>query len=294
MKHIFIYIAGVIGLLVMASCEKFENDFYKPFTKETVGNTVNENVEEYIIKDIKIAGADTVFTINGVSFKMIRVEGGTFMMGSNDEEDLPSSKPVHEVTLSTYYIGETEVTQELYRAVMGSCPSSFTEKNMPAACLTYEAAFAMTEKLKDLTGFNFSLPTEAQWEYAARGGNRSHGYIYSGSDNLIKVANCHKWVGGTKIEDGNPERVSQRMANELGIYDMTGNVLEICYGWWELQYPSKPQINPLGGTHPDAWENRILRGGAYFSSSQAHRVAYRGHSSSYIGKKCTGMRLSIW
>ena len=148
-----------------------------------------------------VAKAEETFTVNGVSFTMKLVEGGTFMMGSEENDN---EKPVHEVTLSAYYMGETEVTQALWMAVMGSEPTDnyggWKEgermgkgDNIPAYKMSWNDCQEFCEKLNKLTGKNFRLPTEAEWEFAARGGNKSHGYRYAGSNNFNEVA----WTGST-------------------------------------------------------------------------------------------------
>ena len=129
---------------------------------------------------------DEIFTVKGVSFTMKPVSGGTFEMGSLSGS--LDEQPVHSVTLSTYYIGETEVTQELWQAVMGGNPSRFTGSQRPVEQVSWNDCQEFIEQLNALTGKKFRLPTEAEWEYAARGGNKSKGYIYSGSNDVDAVA----------------------------------------------------------------------------------------------------------
>jgi formylglycine-generating enzyme required for sulfatase activity len=135
-------------------------------------------------------GEKQTFTVKGVSFVMIPVKGGTFQMGATSEQKKPESdeKPVHSVTLSNYSIGETEVTQALWQAVMGKNPSNFKGPNRPVETVSWNDCQTFIQKLNALTGKNFRLPTEAEWEYAARGGSKSRGYQYAGSDNLGTVA----------------------------------------------------------------------------------------------------------
>ena len=165
------------------------------------------------------------FMVNGVSFEMVRVEGGTFHMGATSEqkdEAWDREKPVHSVTLSSYYIGKTEVTQALWQAVMGSNPSNFKGSNLPVECVCWNDCQEFIQKLNSLTGRNFRLPTEAEWEFACRGGNNSRGYKYSGSNNLGSVA----WYDDNS--GGQTHPVATKAPNELGIYDMSGNVWEWC------------------------------------------------------------------
>ena len=205
-------------------------------------------------------GKDKVFTANGVSFKMIAVKGGTFQMGSDDWYEW--EKPVHQVTLSDYYIGETEVTQELWSAVMGSNPSEFPgNMQRPVEMVSWNDCQTFISRLNELTGKIFRLPTEAQWEYAARGGNKSKGYTYSGSDAIDDVA----WYCSTT------QPVKTKAPNELGIYDMSGNVEEWCSDWYGA-YSSDAQTDPTG---PATGSNRVYRGGSSECEATECRVASR-------------------
>ncbi len=212
------------------------------------------------------------FTVNGVSFTMVGVKGGTFTMGGTAEQgsDADSDeKPTHQVTLSDYYIGETEVTQELWKAVMGSNPSIFSGTNLPVETVNWDDCQTFITKLNQLTGKNFRLPTEAEWEYAARGGQKSRGYKYAGSNTLRDVA----WYKGNSGSELHP--VKQKQANELGLYDMTGNVSEWCQDWYG-SYSSNAQTNPTG---PSSGSRRVNRGGGWNYSASYCRVAYRNYYS---------------
>ena len=202
----------------------------------------------------------TTFTVNGVSFDMIHVEGGTFMMGAlpDDKEAEDNEKPAHSVTLSSFSIGETEVTQALWKAVMGSNPSFFTGNSQrPVEWVSWNDCQKFISKLNSLTGKNFRLPTEAEWEYAARGGNKSYGYKYSGSNTISNVA----WYYDNSAVNGTRQThpVKQKQANELGIYDMSGNVWEWCQDWYG-SYSSSSQTNPTG---PSSGSYRVYRGGSW-------------------------------
>lgn len=189
-----------------------------------------------------VPGVDT-FTVNGVSFKMITVEGGTFTMGASDddEEAYYNEKPAHEVTLSSYSIGETEVTQALWLAVMGSNPSRFTgDLTRPVECVSWNDCQAFIIKLNQLTGKTFRLPTEAEWEIAARGGNESMGYKYAGGNDINEVA----WYRGNSSSKTHP--VATKAPNELGLYDMSGNVFEWCSDWYDSYTDADGQTNPQG------------------------------------------------
>ena len=208
------------------------------------------------------------FTVKGVQFTMVAVEGGTFTMGATPEQgsDAESDeKPTHQVTLSSYYIGETEVTQALWQAVMGNNPSYFKGENLPVEQVSWSDCQEFISKLNVLTGKNFRLPTEAEWEFAARGGNKSRGYKYSGSNNIDGVA----WYGDNSGYNTHPVKTKQ--ANELGIYDMIGNVLERCQDWYG-SYSSAAQTNPTG---PNSGSYRVNRGGDWYRYARYCRSSYR-------------------
>ena len=232
-------------------------------------------------------GTNQTFTVNGVSFTMIAVEGGTFQMGATSEQGSDywdDELPVHSVTLSSYSIGETEVTQELWTAVMGSNPSNFSGyPKRPVECVSWNDCQTFITKLNQLTGKSFRLPTEAEWEYAARGGNKSEGYKYSGSNTIGDVA----WYW-----DNSSERtydVKTKAANELGIYDMSGNVWEWCQDWYG-SYSSSSQTNPTG---PATGSVRVLRGGGWFNGARRCRVSYRFNYYPDFNNSYYGFRLAL-
>ena len=196
---------------------------------------------------------------------MVFVDGGTFMMGSNSGED--DEKPVHDVTLSSYYIGKYEVTQAQWRAVMGTNPSYFKNcDDCPVEQVSWDDIQGYIQKLNAQTGKQYRLPTEAEWEYAARGGNKSRNYTYSGSDDINSVA----WYGGNSGDK--THTVGGKQYNELGIYDMTGNVWEWCADWYG-SYSSARATNPKG---PSTGGDRLLRGGSFNNRAQDCRSALRG------------------
>lgn len=227
------------------------------------------------------------FMVNGVSFEMVRVEGGTFRMGATSEKEEDASdwvvEPVHSVTLSSYYIGKTEVTQALWQAVMGSNPSHFKGADLPVECVSWNDCQEFIQKLNRLTGRNFRLPTEAEWEFACRGGNNSRSYKYSGSNNLGSVVWYYDNSGGQT------HRVATKAPNELGIYDMSGNVWEWCSDWY-ADYTSYSQTNPTG---PQSGSRRVSRGGSWSLSAWYCHSSYRYDNDPAICYRYLGLRLAL-
>jgi formylglycine-generating enzyme required for sulfatase activity len=239
-----------------------------------------------ISKNSTQSNSNAITSVNGVTFEMVYVQGGAFTMGCTGEQgsDCESNeKPTHRVTLSSYYMGKYEVTQALWKAVMGSNPSYFRGDNLPVENVSWEDANDFIRKLNALTGKNFRLPTEAEWEFAARGGNKSEGMKYSGGYSLGNVG----WYddnSGTKTHS-----VGQKTPNELGIYDMSGNVYEWCSDWYD-GYSSSSQSNPTGAS---SGSYRVARGGSWNDTDASDcRVAYRGLSYPSSGGNRLGFRLA--
>lgn len=229
--------------------------------------------------------SEEAFTVNGASFTMKPVEGGTFQMGSNDSDAGNDEKPVHSVTLSSYYIGETEVTQALWKAVMGSNPSYFKGDDLPVEQVSWNDIQDFIGKLNQKTGKQFRLPTEAEWEYAARGGKRSNGYKYAGSSNIDSVA----WYTNNSGSKTHP--VKGKNPNELGLYDMSGNVWEWCQDWYGSDYYGKSSsANPQG---PSSGSDRVLRGGSWFNDARRCRVSSRLINDPGYRNYCDGFRLAL-
>ena len=207
-----------------------------------------------LIVDYLLAGQwlTQEFVVNDVPFTMVTVQGGTFMMGS------PNPENAHQVTLSTFSIGETEVTQGLWNAVMGYTQVADSLQQYPVGYIYYSECLTFIDKLNEITGLTFRLPTEAEWEYAARGGQNSRGYLYAGSDDVDEVA----W-NPTNCSSAQP--VGLKKPNELGLYDMSGNVWEMTKDWYG-DYDTEPEVNPTGPDTPSTPNARRCRGGGYWSS----------------------------
>ena len=224
--------------------------------------TVSDNTISIPVKD-------------GISIDMVRVEAGTFTMGATAEMKDPwkEEKPTHQVTLTNdYYIGKYEVTQALWKAVMGNNPSNFKGDNLPVEQVSWDDCQEFISKLNRITGKTFRLPTEAEWEYAARGGNKSRGYQYSGSNNLLDVAWDDDWYDDNSGDK--THAVGTKQPNELGIYDMSGNVSEWCQDWYEA-YSSSSQVNPTGANSEFDPSYRVYRGGSWEDDDRFCRSSRR-------------------
>ena len=214
--------------------------------------------------------------LNKLINNMVYVSGGTFIMGGDDSSD---QMPTHSVTLSSYYICKYEVTQALWRAVMGSNPSNFKGNNLPVENVSWYDCQTFIKRLNSYTGRNFRLPTEAEWEFAARGGN----YKYSGSNHIDDVA----WY----IDNSNkrPHPVGTKQANELGLYDMSGNVGEWCSDW-DGSYSSYSQTNPTG---PNSGSSRVNRGGFWRYNARYCRTPERSSNAPDYCVNFIGLRLVL-
>ena len=224
--------------------------------------------------------------LNRLVENMVRVEGGTFTMGATAEQGSDaddSEKPTHQVTLSTYYIGKYEVTQAEWKAVMGTNPSRFKGDSLPVEFVTWDECQEFIRKLNELTGKQFRLPTEAEWEYAARGGNKSNRTKYAGGSDIDNVG----WYSDNCNTTTHP--VGLKRANELGLYDMMGNVCELCQDWFG-DYSSTSQTNPQG---PATGTRRVSRGSSWEMAAWDCHLSYRG----FIDPGCrfvyNGLRLAL-
>ena len=231
---------------------------------------------------------EEVFDVNGVKFKMVNVKGGTFTMGASNEDSdaFPWEKPSHQVTLSSYSIGQTEVTQALWLAVMGSNPSGFTNDGnlqKPVEKVSWDECQEFITKLNQMTGKTFRLPTEAEWEYAARGGNKSMSYKFAGSNTADDVA----WYKDNS--SSTTHTIASKTPNELGLYDMSGNVWEWCYDWYE-EYANDAQTNPTG---PASGTSRTCRGGCWLYAKDNCRLTYRASFNPTQKYTYIGLRLAM-
>ena len=259
------------------------------FEKESLNGTT-ATVEEVKEEPFIDPNIDRIYIVGGVPFKMIAVEGYTFTMGATTEQVNPAydEKPAHKVTLSSFSIGETEVTQELWKVVMGSNPSYFKGDNNPVESVNWNDCQLFIQELNTATndqrpkGREFRLPTEAEWEFAARGGIINNHTQYAGSNTLSSVA----WYEGNS--EGMTHPVAQKEPNELRLFDMNGNVWEWCYDWYDVNYYSlSPATNPC---NKDKGSRRVARGGSWGSSTS---VSFRGSLPPSHQGNILGLRLAL-
>lgn len=267
------------------ACQRAEEEREEERKRKAVEEAERIRLEEEA-KRKQLGNMSEVITVNGVSFSMIKIQGGTFAMGATSEQGddaFDDERPVHHVTLSDYMIGETVVTQELWQAVMGCNPSYFYGTTRPVEKVSWYDCNVFITRLNSLTGRSFRLPTEAEWEYAARGGQQSKGYRYAGSNTLGDVA----WYDENSNQITHP--VKQKMPNELGLYDMSGNVLEWCNDMYDA-YGKKVQTNPIGTTMK---KRRVFRGGCWSYDKKNCRVAYRNYCNPIRCSHYLGLRLAL-
>ena len=256
---------------------------------QPVSSTASLSTSSTSLNAVGSSTSGSVITIpvkDGISIEMVKVEAGSFNMGATPEMQNPDEdeKPVHRVTLTNnYYIGKYEVTQALWKTVMGNKSSRFKGDNLPVEKVSWNNCQKFISKLNKLTGKSFCLPTEAEWEFAARGGKKSRGYQYSGSNTLGDVA----WYEGNS--GSKTHAVGTKQPNELGIYDMTGNVYEWCQDWYG-SYSSSPQTNPIGAVNGSC---RVYRGGCWVSSARNCRTSYRGRRTPDFRYGFLGLRLVL-
>jgi formylglycine-generating enzyme required for sulfatase activity len=236
--------------------------------------------------------AEKMRLIHELESNMVFIEGGTFIMGATSDQDPDANiweKPTHRVTLSSFHICKYEVTQELWKAVRGNNPSKFKGAKHPVEMVSWEDCQEFLSHLNELTGCQFRLPTEAEWEYAARGGSQSNGYKFAGSNSIDEVT----WYGSNsgKGENRATHQVGTKRPNELGLYDMSGNVWEWCQDWWG-PYSSESQTNPQGVR--DSWvPHRVTRGGSWNYVAKNCRVSDRNNFEPTDRKDYVGFRIAL-
>ena len=248
----------------------------------------------------KIISPPTTFSVYDEIFQnMVYVEGGTFMMGRNDSDAFDWEKPIHQVTVGSFYMSKYEVTQAQWTAVMGNNPSYFTSDSLPVEQVSWDDVHDFIRKLNTQTGKQYRLPTEAEWEYAARGGNKSQGYRYSGGSVGDEVAWYYENAGNQILDDlswsidvahanaNSTHPVGTKSPNELGLYDMSGNVWEWCSDWAD-RYPNQALSNPQG---PLSGSNRVIRGGGWNYGARFAHVSYRDSGSPNYRLNYIGFRL---
>lgn len=214
---------------------------------------------------------------------MVYVKGGAFLMGNESSYSLDFEKPIHEVCVNNFYICKYEVTQKLWTLIMGFNPSHFKDENFPVENVVWDECQEFIQKLNYITGKKYRLPTEAEWEYAARGGNKSLGYKFSGSNIIDEVA----WYDDNS--NNTTHHVGTKSPNELGLYDMTGNVAEWCQDWYG-DYDEHSQTNPTG---PSEGKGRICRGGGWSAMMDFCHVTYRSYIKPDFRIHLFGLRLVL-
>ncbi len=233
-------------------------------------------------RPVKSSGNSSV--IDNLKSNMVNVQGGTFWMGGRDAEASSNDLPVHEVTVSSFYIGRYEVTQQEWEEVMGYNPSSFVGARLPVTNVSWNDCQEFIRRLNGITGMTFRLPTEAEWEFAARGGNAgmTNDFRYSGSNDLNRV-------GWNKDNSGDkPHEVGMKTSNELGLYDMSGNVWEWCQDH-HAAYDSSAAVDPRG---PSSGKYRVGRGGSCHFGSKFSRPSYRSRGEQTLTGFDLGFRLA--
>lgn len=285
MKKVLIILCCVLAL---QSCNK--------------DNTKNETINGFDINWTGDLGKKEKDAVRDMISNMVKVETGTFYMGAQkdsveyycyDEEATSIEGPVHEVTVSEFYINRYEVTQLLWEAIMGETPNDENDMqwedefgkgdNYPAYRISYDEVETFIGKLNEYTGLRFSLPTEAQWEYAAKGGKNTYYELYAGGYNVLEVA----WI------DSNSDKCSEvgkKNANGLGLYDMSGNVWEMCQDWY-YDYTEEAVTDPVGEEYNQGY--KVFRGGSWNTNAQQARVTARYRQGIHYRDYNTGFRLVI-
>jgi formylglycine-generating enzyme required for sulfatase activity len=246
------------------------------YSKTIIWQPMQENITTLESDKVKFKVTATIKST--MPDNMVFVKGGVFQMGGDDGGS--DEKPIHSVTVNDFYIGKYEVTQKEWRAIMGTNPSHFKDcDNCPVERVSWNDVQEYIKKLNAKTGKNYRLPTEAEWEYAARGGNQSKGYTYSGSNTTDNVAWNHEnsYDLGSEHKNYGTNSVGQKSPNELGIYDMSGNVWEWCSDWYGSDYYKNSSSNNPKGANSGTY--RVLRGGAWYDRPAGCRIAIRSSNA---------------
>ena len=278
MKKILLSLS-MVAMCILSACNGAKN--------ESKNDTVDSTAADTVVAESAKIGTES-FTANGVTFEMVKVEGGTFMMGADKGDSLadPDEFPQHEVSISTFYMGQCVVTQKLWKAVMGTAPSKFAGDNKPVERVSWLSANEFIKKLNEMTGKTFRLPTEAEWEFASRGGVKSKGFIYAGSNNSDEVGWCENNL------DEETKDVAMKAPNELGLYDMSGNIGEWCSDIYDAKYyANSPKEDPQG---PAEGPYRCLRGNGWCSNECRYiRSANRSGNIPEYEYPFVGFRLAM-
>lgn len=283
------------------SCDNYNEWYSVSLAKDGLNIAVNRNfnMEERcgtfcikagnVQKEIKIVQEASAWYN---SIEMIEVEGGIFNMGSQnsnvdgnnyDEQAYAIESPVHKVTVSDFKICRFEITQAQWQAAMGNNPSTCKGDKLPVETVTWDDVQLFINALNEATGLEYRLPTEAEWEYAANGGNKSNGFKYSGYSVLGACAWYYSNSSATSHEVGSKE------PNELGLYDMSGNVREWCGDWFEY-YTSADAVNPQGAS---TGNGKVNKGGSWTTPAINCRNTYRQTNYVYESAKDLGFRLAL-
>lgn len=284
--------------------EKLEGNRTYVLVLNQNGNTVRptepiaqSTVQQKPITRLSSGTSGSTITIpvkDGISIEMVKVEAGTFMMGATREgmryEKMDKKElPAHKVSLTKeYFIGKFEVTQLLWNTIMENNPSKNKGEKLPVEQVSWNDCQIFIAKLNRITGRKFRLPTEAEWEYAARGGNKSKGYLYSGSDIAEDVA-WYNAVSGRRIGSGHSHKVGAKHANELGLFDMSANVYEWCQDFW-VEYNNQEQIDPVG---PQKGINHVYRGGSWYTDVYKCYPSWRDYGNPDLRRDDLGFRLAL-
>ena len=277
-RYLYILIFAMMPIMLLAQAAGGTIKRPKTSKKKVLHN--------YSAKESPIENEQTSF-VQRLMDNMIFVEGGTFMMGKTQDQNVIFSKedrtPVHQVTLNSFYISKYEVTQEEWELIMGNNPSLHKGKRRPVEMVSWEDCQIFLDKLNKLSGRRFRLPSEEEWEYAARGGQYGKGFKYAGSNN------CNEVGWNNNNSDMTSSDVGMKLPNELGLYDMSGNVLEWCQNWYG-NYSVDPQSNQNGN---EKGEKKVCRGGCFIYGESQCLVSCRNNGNPASTAHYIGLRLAL-